>query len=339
MLCMQEELQAALGSSPTARGPVEWASQLPVCSRWTPWSHRLKVLLSNKQDYRLDFPPRHCGRSGSKAVKLFVFLTEADLHPRLSDRTVTGLALSTLKSACLSAGMLHSSQESLPALLGRGAGRPSPQWAGLCHGSLAGAELSGWEGWGAPLCPGSALVPWPVCRTPHAQCALPASFWLEHSWTSQPPGVLASPSGQMGLEGPLRSGRGCDSAPRLGAGKSGSWASKTPHLRIQIRQICTPQSDPHSWGPPGSSCPTGGAEELEARGALSPWGCASLGEGPAASRGCLLTGAAVSRGPRGRAAAASAQCSGGSVVLALEWLSAALLGSRAKSGTTLSPSW
>lgn len=43
---------------------------------------------------------------------------------------------------------------------------------------------------------------------------------------------------------PQGGGGGCDLAPCTGIGNLGSKASKTPPLRIRIRQICTP------WSPP-----------------------------------------------------------------------------------------
>lgn len=50
--------------------------------------------------------------------------------------------------------------------------------------------------------------------------------------TVSTPQIVTRPSGQMGLEGTLRSGWGCDSASCLGVGKLGSRTSKTPGLRI-----------------------------------------------------------------------------------------------------------
>ena len=59
-------------------------------------------------------------------------------------------------------------------------------------------------------------------------------------WVTQLPGVFASPSGQRGPENTVHSRWGYDSVPWLHTGKRGSWASNTPCLKIQTRQICTP---------------------------------------------------------------------------------------------------
>lgn len=63
------------------------------------------------------------------------------------------------------------------------------------------------------------------------QLGLPTSL-LNFHWTTQLPGVLASPSGKIGLEDTLHRGWGYNSAPCLSVGKPGSRASKDPTLRI-----------------------------------------------------------------------------------------------------------
>lgn len=59
--------------------------QLPVCSGQIPWFGMLKTLFGNKQGYKLDSLSGCSGRSCSKAGKIFIVLTEDDLHSMFPD--------------------------------------------------------------------------------------------------------------------------------------------------------------------------------------------------------------------------------------------------------------
>ena len=66
-----------------------------------------------------------------------------------------------------------------------------------------------------------------------------SSSQLKCYWAVLLPGVVTSPSGQIGLENTVYSELSCDSVPCLKGGKQDSRASKALHLSIQIRKIYT----------------------------------------------------------------------------------------------------
>ena len=98
---MGEVIGCVLCSSATVLRAVEEAVQLHLCSVW---SDRWKAVFSDEEGYGLYFLPRHSRCSCYKAGKVFVVLTQEDLHPKFSDQ-IRPLALSYKPSAfppCLS---------------------------------------------------------------------------------------------------------------------------------------------------------------------------------------------------------------------------------------------
>ena len=176
-------------------------------------------------------PLSPCSGSNGKAAlrpgKLGAFLTEADVHPKLSDQTESLANHRPHPPLSSSPAGPHNFQEALPVLRSDGAGGvprlPCPGGRGGAapgHPQLP-SRLSSLEVQGAAVSLGSELVPWlwAADSGPHwspallwGRPALPARLQRERSWAhslqESLPASWADGAGRLPA-----SGRGRDSAP------------------------------------------------------------------------------------------------------------------------------